>query len=129
MPYQKPKSNYELERAIWYKKLKEDGFIDIEQDEDNLKSWSFKLSRGRRLELGESRQAYYYMASNFINDYQFEDDLEKTIWEYHTNAISVRNIAILLQAAGIKRAGRTTVWQIIKRLSAAMKRMYMSSND
>lgn len=129
MPRQKPKSEYELQRAIWYKKLEEDGFRDIEQDEDNLKVWSSKISRGRRLELGESREAYYHMATRFLNDYQFSSDKEKSIWEYHTNGISARNIALLLQAANIKRSGRMTIWRNINRLSSFMKNMYMSRND
>lgn len=120
-------SEYAKLKALWYKKLKDEGFDDIEQDEDNLKSWSAKFVReGSPLELIESKTAYYQMATNFLNDYDFETELEKIIWTYHSEAISYRNIAKLLKESKVIETNRTTIWQIVKRLGESMKKMYLS---
>lgn len=122
------KREYERLRAIWYQKLKDDGFNDVEQDEDNLKSWSTKFVReGTPLALIESKTAYYQMATNFLNEYKFESELEKIIWTYHTEAISYRDIAtVLKETKVVKKMDRTTIWQIVQKLKKSMKNMYLS---
>ena len=123
----KPVTEYEKLRAVWYKKLEKEGFVDIESDEDNLKSWSAKFATPKSQELMESKAAYYHMATHFLNDYQFESALEKTILEYHTEAISVRDIAKLLRKkTKVMTLDRNVVWKTVKRLETIMKKMYMS---
>jgi hypothetical protein len=125
MQKKKPKS-YEEIRAIWYKKLEKSGFKDIEQDEDDLKVWSTLFTRKRTKELKESREAYYYMAQSFLNDYKFANNIERVIWEYHTGGIGIRDIVKTLSKAGVQNCKRNKTWTIINRLRNSMKKMYMT---
>lgn len=119
------KSELNKLKKIWYKKLKDEGFEDIEPHENTLKRWTSYFNSPRALELAESRQEYYYMANQFLNEYKFETALEKTIWEYHSNAISYRNITKLLKQVKIKETNRTSIGSIIKRLRSIMFKTYL----
>lgn len=65
------------------------------------------------------------MATKFLNDYKFETNRERIIWEYHTEGISVRDIVKLLKKARLKRVYRRIVWETISKLENTMKKMYM----
>lgn len=125
MSKKKPET-YEEIRAVWYAKLEKSGFVDIEQDENDLKVWSTLFTRKRTKELKESREAYYYMARSFLNDYKFANNVERIIWEYHTEGIGVRDIAKTLAKAGVQKYKRNKTWTIINRLETIMKKMYMT---
>lgn len=118
-------SDYDKLRAVWYKKLKDDGFEDIESDDHNLKVWSSKFARKKTLVSWQAKAAYYYMAENFLRDYKFVSNREKVIWEYHANALSIREITRLLKKVRIKTS-RMAVWRIVIRLEKIMKKMYMN---
>lgn len=127
MPIKKPLSEYEKLRAIWYKKLEKEGFVDIESDEDNLKSWSAKFSSRRSQDVWQAKEAYYHMATNFLNDYQFESAFEKKVWEYHAEAISIRDIVKLLRKkTKVMVINRAFIWSTVNRLETSMKKMYLS---
>lgn len=123
----KPKNDLEKLKKIWYKKLKDSGFGDIEYDENWMKSCLPRPNATIRDPLvRETVQAYYNMASHFLNEYKFEEELDKVIWEYHTEGISPRNIIKLLKAAKIKRkVYRKFIEDKIKRFEATMKEMYL----
>lgn len=122
----KPPEDYNKLKAFWYKKLKKEGFDDIEDDEGRLKSWAVKFNNRRFQQLWQSRETYYYLATQFLNDYKFENRMEKFIWEQHVNAASVRDITTALKKARIAKSNRQTVWLVIKRLEQHMKDMYLS---
>ena len=125
----KPESDYEKLRAVWYKKLEREGFEDIETDENNLKSWTATKVR-RSQDLWQAKEAYYQMAANLLNDYKFESNVEKWIWEYHADGVSVRDIVKLLKRrTKVSLIGRGLVWTTIKRLEASMKAMYLSGYE
>jgi hypothetical protein len=122
----KKKLDLKTETAKWYAKLKRDGFDDIESDEDNLKVWSTIFFKKHSIEQIQAKQAYYQMATNFLNDYKFNNNRERIIWEYHANGISLRDIGKVLKKAKIKKAtNRTDVWKVVKRLKLIMYDMYM----
>lgn len=123
----KTPNDYEKLRAIWYKKLEKDGFTDIEQLDGNLKQWSTRFVGKHSQVTREAKQAYYSMASRFLSEYTFESSLDRIIWEYHSNGMSVRDIADTLKKAKIIR--RTGAWVhefVIKRLREAMRKIYMN---
>lgn len=120
------KTEYQKQKEIWYKKLKQSGFEDIESDENNLKEWSSKFARKKSLESMIAKQTYYNLATQFLNIFAFETELEKVVWTYHTEGISVRNIAKTLKKAKIKKINRQKVWLIVKKLRTAMKKMYVN---
>lgn len=121
----KPKNEYEKLRAVWYKKLESEGFEDIEQDEDNLKVWSSQFRRKKSVDTWQAKAAYYYMAENFLREHTFENNLDRIVWEYHSNAISIRDIVKLLKKVRIVR-DHNWVHSVVKRLSAIMKKKYMN---
>lgn len=123
------KADYEKLRAVWYKKLEQSGFEDIEQDEDNLKVWSSRYARKSYVRTIPARVAYREAAEDFLRDYKFESELDKVIWEYHVEAVSIRDMsATLNKALGIKTT-RNSVHKTIKRLKAAMRNMYSLPKD
>jgi hypothetical protein len=120
------KADFEKLKAKWYKKLKDDGFVDIEYD-DKLFVGVPTSVLGKRLKDGvwQAKAAYYSMAESFLIEYAFSNELDKIIWDYHANGISVREIAETLRKAKIKKTNRTTVWLTVKRLEKIMKQMYL----
>jgi hypothetical protein len=126
-------TEYDKLRAIWYKKLEEEGFEDIESDENNLKIWSAtRFASKKSQDVSQGKEAYYYMATHFLNDYPFESKVEKLIWEYHADGHSVKDIVIILKKRRFKKllqwsaVNRTAVNTIINRLEKTMKNMYLS---
>jgi hypothetical protein len=94
----------------WYKKLKDSGFDDIEKNETYLIVNSSSKFNSKRNQVGSmqnvidginSRTEYYRIAGHFLYDYKFANDLDKFIWELHSEGISVRNITLKLKEKGI----------------------------
>lgn len=124
-----PPSEYDKLRALWYEKLKEEGFKDIESMDGKIKVWSSSVSRKNPPDIWQAKAAYYRMATSFLHDYTFENAVEKTIWEYHAFGISIRDIVATLNATKVIKTNRDAVWIITKRLENAMKNMYMSDSQ
>lgn len=93
----KPKKaiKYEDLRDKWYARIKTKGFNDIEQTKDG--QLSYGLGKNFRLKQNSLTEEYYYLARQFLNDYQFEDEIQKVIWEYHSEGLSTRDIAETLR--------------------------------
>lgn len=131
----KPRTEYEKQREIWYKKLKDSGFYDIERDENTLKEYSFLVFSPRRalLQNGgwQAKAAYYSMAERFLQEYPFNVETrqgrrERIVWEYHSNAISIRDIVKVLTGLRWRGITRTYVWGIVKSLRNKMFALYMN---
>lgn len=121
----KKKLSYSELKQIWYKKLNDSGFKDIEKDEFNLKSMSNRFaSQHADPILWQAKKEYYELAEKFLQEYQFQNNREKVIWEYHANAISIRNIVKLLKKARINTC-KSVVGRTLFRLEQTMKRMYL----
>lgn len=110
--------------AKWAKKLKESGFEDIEQDETHLNFWNgSRLATLYTDEQFQARQEYYRIAGQFLHEYKFDSDLDRTIWEMHANGSSIRNITTYLKAKKIK-IYTTKVFETIQELTKEMKLKY-----
>lgn len=116
------KTEFNKLKALWYKKLEESGFTDIEQDEIYLKR-GVSVIDPRRI-TWQSQAEYYHMATNFLNDHRFRSNLEKVMWEYRSEGMSIRDIAITLSKALTKPIPRMSAWRIINRLEQLMKKRY-----
>lgn len=123
----------------WYDRLEEAGFKDIEQDEDNLKVWTTtkinSIIYGRNkskyniqttLSRIEDKKAYYDLATQFLNDYQFTDKTLKIIWALHAEGSSHREISLALASHGIKKS-RQRVLDAIHDLRDKMMRKYATT--
>lgn len=120
----------ELEKK-WYEKLKnkphkEGKFRDIELKNGALRDDHMKaMLLNPHQVVWEAKQTYYQMTTAFLEEYKFDNKLDKIIWEYHSNGISYRDITKILAKIRINRS-RTWVYFIIKKLKASMWAMYMA---
>lgn len=113
-------------KTRWYTKLAKAGFEDIELNEHRLRTWSHNFTDENTKKSWQAKETYYRLAINFLNDYKFESNLDKVIWEYHSLGISARHISETLFKAGIKKYKKSKVWLKIDMLRAEMKKMYMN---
>lgn len=120
----KPQTLSEL-REVWYKKLERSGFDDIEATEYRLKRSVHDFTLPVVNRDWYAKNEYYSMAGLFLNSYKFKSNIEKVIFEYHANGISVRDIAKIISKARVLKADRNRVWYILKPLIALMKKTYL----
>jgi hypothetical protein len=121
------KSNFSQVQKKWYKKLKDEGFKDIEYHDQSLKKETQSKNSIRDPIKRAAVEEYYYLAYHFLNDGNFETELDRIIWVYHTEGISVRNISKLLAETKVAKMAKTQVGQAIKRLEARMRKKYVAS--
>jgi len=120
--------------AQWYKKLKDSGFEDIEQDEAHLKRWSRSFMVEQRTAYASGSKAnvkeeYYRLAGQFNHEHKFECEVDRIIWEYHADGIAYRKIVIRLKNDhGIRKAS-TQVQNTVERLRKEMKSLYGVTNE
>lgn len=115
----------------WYKKLKKEGFDDIEADETRLKTWSsgtgspYRNTYKYKENMFDAKADYYRLAEHFLNEHRFKNNTERTIWEYHANGIGFRSIVDIYSELKIKQ--KITVHfvrYLIKDLREKMFRLY-----
>lgn len=131
--------NKDLEEQylIWNKKLKDSGFEDVETSKGQLKDWT--SSRFTKQYNGsnytekkayyESVEEYYRQATWFLNEYVFTENVERFIWNLHSQGISMRNISVALKKKRKLKMSATTVNVIITKLVTIMKKMYGAGNE
>lgn len=125
-----PNKNLKKIQKEWYAKLKDQGFTDIERDENTLHSYSTVFTRQQNTVHNggwEFKEAYYRMAAHFLNDHEFKTLRERVIWEYHAEGISCRNISKLLKDAKLSSTCYVTIFKVMKRLRQEMLCLYMPS--
>ncbi len=116
-------------KTKWYKKLLKSGFNDIETSNEYLKIPSKEVLRESRISSKQSKEDYYYLADQFLNEYNFKSDLEKTIWEYHCNGLGSPAISDTLRKARITKMDRSTIGTIIVELREKMKAKYLKASE
>jgi hypothetical protein len=97
----------------WYRKLKESGFNDIEENFQYHSSYfwqAFTTLRHRT----EDRVSYHDKAFKFLNLYDFDTEQDREIWFLHCEGISQRKIAQMLDVS------KGCTYRTIKRLTAIM---------
>jgi hypothetical protein len=118
-------------QKFWYQKLADSGFVDIEETRykqdplERVASGSTTASSLNKFSPTwvNSKKEYYELATRFLLEHKFETELERIIWEYHTNAISVRNITKLLNKLEFN-ASYVTLWRTVNKLRNEMKVKY-----
>jgi len=108
----------------WYKKLADSGFVDIEYPGGEMRRTIPASIEDKDPLLIQSIQEYYSLSSKFLNDYNFPNEIERIIWTYHTEGISVRDISMLLKKAKVLKKNKNIIWDIVRKLEAEMKKMY-----
>lgn len=125
----KNKTDFDKLQDEWDKKLYDSGFRDIETRDDRLKTWSTKLFSYHQSDAWEAKRSYYQMAENFLGDYKFDTEREKTIWAYHAEGISCRDIAKIFKDAKVKGLSKSMVFAVIKKLKMKMYALYLSAKQ
>lgn len=83
----------------WYKKLRDSGFVDIEQDCNQELSvfhsnkFKFQCSPDKVAET----IAYFSAAEQLLTNYDFDNETHKTIWRLHCTGLSQRKIEKAIQ--------------------------------
>lgn len=109
----------------WYKKLEKSGFVDLEQNEDQLKQWEAGAFGNRySVETFSSNQKYFELAGQFFFDNKFVSKLEKKVWELHSKGITLYAIA-----DKVKVIKKSKVHMIIQKLSKEMLTKYGSNDE
>jgi hypothetical protein len=83
-----------LERE-WYEKLRESGFVDIEDtttEERPLISWHNMRFKNKAIVQREALQDYYARAKEVLATYKFDTLKEHKIWELHSEGVSINRI-------------------------------------
>lgn len=77
----------------WQEKLNKTDFKDIEQEDGNLKLWTthfFKIHYNEIL--FNAKETYYRMATQFLHEHRFDNQLEQQIWELHCKGMGYISI-------------------------------------
>lgn len=122
----KKRTELQLLTDTWYKRLAAEGFKDIENRGGSLNSASPRSFRSKDPIQRQAIEDYYSICYQFLIEYKFTTEIEKVMWEYHTNGISIRNISKILTGAKVKKISKTSVGEIIRNLEITMKNMYLS---
>lgn len=105
------RAEYEEQKKIWYKKLKDSGFNDIETADGQFKggstNWKFNSDHATTFSQ-KAKEEYYYLANQFLNSYDFENELHKIMWDYHAKGISNRKMVEVLKSVEIGKFYKTT---------------------
>jgi hypothetical protein len=123
-----PRKTQSLEEltSIWYEKLKQKGFEDVEQDPDTLKRWASQYYSRRYDEKEfEDKEKYYQLAGQFLYEHKFKSSREQLIWQMHSEGEFIEDIVKAVQKRfrqGKRNRGcsKDTVTKIIKELSEIM---------
>lgn len=126
----------------WNKKLKQSGFEDIEYQDPDTKEYALKWSPTKNFTkafyrekenagIYEAKETYFRLAGFMLHDYEFEDKIDKLIWEWHAEGKTMREISAQLKKK-YKRKGLsvTHVKECIHKIRKIMLKKYESApND
>jgi len=108
----------------WYKKLKDEGFNDIEDTNsprELLKQWhSTYFYRHYTVETFQDKQDYWRTCSRFLHSHTFQTVHEKKVWELYCDGQSLRQIADQLRTKK-KRVNKDSLNKIVSNLIKIMK--------
>jgi len=84
-------------KSFWYKKLKDKGFNDIENDKGYLKVWSQELNTDKVHPIWRaSAEEYFRLAGQLLYEKRFiigTDAIDKRIWKMHSNGFNSAKVA------------------------------------
>lgn len=112
-------TNYKLLKKEWYQKLKDSGFVDVEEANGRFTKG---LPRLDKLTYGQYQYKveFYNQCRNFLTFYPFETEIERFIWEQFTEGLSYRDISIKLESVFNVKKKKDTVGKIIKHFKQLM---------
>lgn len=89
---------FEELKTVWYAKLKEEGFEDIEHSQSLLKTYHGEKWRRLAEHKQELTLKYYSHTKDLLHTYTFENPTHRLIWELHSDGLSKRKIASKIES-------------------------------
>ena len=121
--------NFKSLRDEWYQILKEDGFNDIEQTDGLLKFWTNTRFRVvHNVELYESKKKYFELAGQYCHDGIFKSEINRKIWQLHSEGLSIREIADKIKETS-KNYKKSKVHKVVNETAKEMLKIYEGSNE
>ena len=124
MSRSRPHRDLKKLQKIWYDKLAEEGFNDIEDTSTErrpLKNWDVNFFRNQGYEAIITKHTttldYFKHAEALLEKYQFKNDGHRLVWELHCKGFKEREIAELV---GIYK--KSMVHHIIAPISRLIKK-------
>ena len=107
--------DYNKLQSEWYERLKKEGFNDIENSRTRLlNEWSVSFFRNYKdKNVYDVCEWYFDEARRILNEYQFNNDNDKAVWELHCEGRTIRQIAMKINIACFSRS---TIHRKIKKL-------------
>ncbi len=121
-------AKFERLQAIWYDKLKQSGFNDVEYHDGTRERGTPNLKNRAPVQI-EAIEAYYTMARHFLIEHTFEREIDKTIWAYYSEGLSYRDIENTLLKASVKKLKKSQIKNIITSLEILMKDKYLGKTN
>jgi hypothetical protein len=121
----------ELQRK-WYKKLLNDGFVDIENENHQLRDFETQkysknifngLPFADWIRMKLAKMEYYTLARQFIYIHKFPSVKIKKIWSMHAEGLSCRQIE------DITGLNYKEVWKITHSIALKMLKERLNEND
>lgn len=123
-----PTKQFNKLQNIWYKKLKESGFHDIENNDESLDKngllTSARFNDRMSPDTYKNKEMYYQLAGQFLHENIFPTKLHKTIWELHAEGLSGRDIS---EKIGVLK--KTEIYKTINTLKEQMLKKYIGANS
>lgn len=108
----------------WYKKLKNSGFDDIENEDGRLRTGANNnIENIQTVDSFENRQEYYRLVGHFLHEHQFKSAFDRIVWQLHGEGKSTREIVAHLKSKNFK-VYSDKVNKAILALRKAMKVLY-----
>lgn len=107
----KTDKNFKALQDKWYKKLEEEGFEDIEKTNGTLLRVDLpdNIQKFYTRDVYDLKEYYYRCATHFVHSHEFINEVEKAIWELHSDGLSIRNITKKLHSQQVFKSGKKTV--------------------
>ncbi len=105
--------------AEWDKKLEDSGFEDIEKTEYNdfVRPQEFTKRKVKY----EGGFDYYKYCQLVLREYDFKRDIDRFIFECHTEGLSVRDIEIRLAETSVRKLKYRVISDIINKIKSDFK--------
>lgn len=89
-------------QAKWYRKIKENGFQDIEKNEEIVRFHGQDFQTQYTPAQFTEKERYFQEAYSLLESDIFLNDLERRIWQLHCVGLSIRKIVVELNREGFK---------------------------
>jgi DNA-binding NarL/FixJ family response regulator len=115
------KAAYKRLQRKWDRQLRAGGFKDIEyRSTGSLKWWAHRIqddgATTNNATVRNAQAEYFRRAGQFLHDAVFVTELERRLWELHSEGLSCRAIGRLLSVS------KDSVNRMVRRLQARMLR-------